>query len=405
MKKIYIIGIGMGNPETLTIGGLERIKESQGIIGAMRMVESLNTKGKLTHFAIAPGEIMEWVKAHHEFNTFAVVMSGDVGFFSGAKKLAQLMEEQDGYEVELIPGISSLQYFCSKIKTSWDNMKIISLHGKSENFINEISTHEKTFLLTDSVHTPGTICQDLVNAGLKDVNVYVGENLSYKEEKITQGVAAELEGRSFDSLSVVFVENNQRKVNPIVTHGIEDQLFTRGKVPMTKSEVRSVTLSKLQICEDDIIYDVGAGTGSVSIEMALQAAKGKVYAMEINPEAVALIHENKVNFGIMNLEVISGMAPKVFEELPPPDKVFIGGTKGNMEPILTALLKKNPNVRVAINVVAVESIGAAIEGLKNSNFDQIDIVQLCVSKGREVGDYHMMTGQNPVYILTGQGRG
>lgn len=402
MKKIYIIGIGMGNPDTMTIGGLHKIEESRALVGAKRMVEAFDYVDAEAYYAVSPSEILIWIKEHEELEPISVLMSGDVGFFSGAKKLAAMIEEETDYQAELIPGISSLQYFCSRVKTSWEDAKVVSLHGKDANFIGEIRTHEKTFLLTDSQKTPAYICRMLTAAGLGTIEAAVGERLSYEEERITKGTVAQLKDQSFDPLSVVLVWNTILKNDLPVTHGLSDDAFIRGKVPMTKEEVRSITVSKLRLREDDVIYDVGAGTGSVSIEIALQARKGSVYAIETNPEAVELIEENKAALGADHLHVIQGMAPEAMEGLPAPDKAFIGGSKGNMNEIIAMLLKKNPYVRIVVNIIALESVNDTLQAFEDYQLSDMEIVQVSVARAKELGSYHMMMGQNPVFVIAGQ---
>lgn len=402
MKRIYIIGIGMGNPDTLTIGALNRIKQCQAVVGAKRMVESVGSVSGRTHCAITPSEIVDWIGHQEDVEDVAVLMSGDTGFFSGAKKLTNLIREKKPWEIELLPGISSLQYFCAKIQKSWEDANVISLHGRQAGFLSEIRKSKKVFLLTDKTNTPDHICRCLAGAGFKEVKVYVGERLSYPEEKITWGNPEDLSERNFDPLSVVLVERPKAGEKLPVTHGIPDEVFIRGSVPMTKEEVRSVTLSKLRICREDIIYDVGAGTGSVSIEMALQADQGQVYAVETKEEAVRLIEENKIKLGAENLHVIEGMAPEVLEELPAPDKAFIGGSRGNLSQIINILLKKNPKVRISVNVIALETLAEAVQAFQQQDFEDVDIVQISAARAKELGNYHLMMGQNPVFILTGQ---
>ena len=402
MKKIYIIGIGMGNPDTVTIGALNKIKECQAVIGAKRMVESVGPVSGRTHYAITPSEIADWIRRQEDANQVAVLMSGDIGFFSGAKKLAALIREDTRWETELIPGISSLQYFCAKIQRSWDDAKVVSLHGRQADFISEIRKNEKVFLLTDKKNTPDYICECLVEAGIETAKVYVGERLSYPDENITCGSPGDLSRETFDPLSVVLVERAGAGSALPVTHGLPDEAFIRGSVPMTKEEIRSVTLSKLRIRREDVIYDVGAGTGSVSVEMALQAERGQVYAIEIKEEAVRLIEENKKKLGAGNLQVIQGMAPEAFQGLPAPDKAFIGGSKGNLSQIIQALLDKNPEVRICVNVIALETLTEAARAFQSHGFEAVDVVQISAARAKPLGRYHLMMGQNPVFILTGQ---
>ncbi len=147
-----------------------------------------------------------------------------------------------------------------------------------------------------------------------------------------------------------------------------DESFIRGNVPMTKSEVRSISLSKLQLEPHDIVYDIGAGTGSVAVEIALQIPHGCVYAVEKNPEALSLLEQNKAQLGADCMNIVSGTAPDICKELPAPNKVFIGGSSGNMKEILSLLLEKNPDVRIVITAISIETLTEFITCCKEWNF-------------------------------------
>ncbi len=409
MKKIYLVGIGMGNIETLTEQGRKAIDASELLIGAERMVNAFPDYQGDTCYAISPSKIMDYIMGHRSYKTVTVIFSGDVGFFSGAKKLNEAIEDSkaDGglwseYETEYIPGISSLQYFSAKLKLPWEDTKVVSLHGREDNIIGAVRNNAKVFFLTGGDYSVKRVCGILSDNNLKKAVIHVGERLSYPDERIVRGTAESLAGQEFDPLAVMLVENDKIIERSVVTHGVKDELFERGQVPMTKSEIRSVSLSKLRLRPDDIVYDVGAGTGSVSVEMALQACEGSVYAVEFNEEALDLIRRNAERFGVWNLEVIEGKAPEALEKLPAPDRVFIGGSKGNLAQILELLIKKNPKVRVVVNAITLETMAEAIEQFKKLGFEDIDIVQIFAAHGKAAGSYHMMQGQNPVFIISGE---
>ena len=185
-----------------------------------------------------------------------------------------------------------------------------------------------------------------------------------------------------------------------MTHGMNDEEFIRGDVPMTKEEVRSISLSKMKIRKSDIIYDIGAGTGSVSVESAIQAEDGQVYAVEINPEAAGLIEENARKFAVSNITVIEGSAPEILKDLPAPDCVFIGGSKGRLEEILELIRKKNPQARVVLNAISLETLAQTLEYCRKYPIKNDEIVQVNIAKSKVVGSYHMMTGQNPIYVVS-----
>ena len=205
----------------------------------------------------------------------------------------------------------------------------------------------------------------------------------------------------FAPLAVLLFENPNPE--PEFTAGMADEVFLRDKVPMTKREVRNASLSHLQLSSNSVVYDIGSGTGSVSIEMALRAAQGKVYAIEKNPVAVALLQENKKKFAVDHLEIIEGTAPEALEALPVPTHAFIGGSAGNLKEILELLLRKNPNIRVVLNTVTVETLAEAASCFKKLAFEEPEIVCLQASNAKKAGRSHLMIAQNPVYIFTAQG--
>ena len=172
---------------------------------------------------------------------------------------------------------------------------------------------------------------------------------------------------------------------------------------MTKSEVRAVTLSKLRLTKDALCWDVGAGTGSVSLEMAEVCEDGQVYAIERKPEACELIEQNKKHLGVTNVTVVPGLAPDALKDLPTPTHVFIGGSGGELRDIMALALEKNPTVRLVVNTVTAETFAVALDAVKILPVKDVEIVELSVSRGRRLGGYHLMTAQNPVYLFSCQG--
>lgn len=399
-RQISIVGIGMGTADTLTAEGKRALEQAQLLIGAGRMLEDIVREGQETFRSYKPEEICACIKEHSACTKVAVALSGDVGFYSGAKKLLDMLEQElpeCGRRVYC--GISSMIYFCGKLETTWEDVLPVSLHGRERNLVGLLRQNPRVFAIVGDRTGVCGMCRKLTRYGMGKVKVTVGERLSYPEEKITTGLAEELTGYETDPLSVALFEWEEGK-DPVVTHGIRDEVFLRDKVPMTKEEVRSISLSKLRLTKNARIYDVGAGTGSVSVEMALQAVEGKVWAIEKKEEAVALIHKNKEKFRADNLEIISGLAPEALEELPAPTHAFIGGSSGNLREILELLLKKNPALRVVINCITLETVSEAMECIRVLPVTDVDIAQVNVAKGKKAGPYHLMMGQNPVYVIS-----
>ena len=394
--KVYLIGVGMGNPETLTVRALEAIRACPVLVGARRLLEPWGESHQCVPL-ITAADIAEFIGKTPE-GPVAVLLSGDTGFYSGAKNLWPLL---GNCEVETVPGISSLTYFCAKIQTTWQDAKLVSAHGRAHNLVGEIQRNAKTFALTGGATKVEDVCRELVERGLGEVRLWVGERLSYADERITAGTAAELAGESFADLSVLLAVNPAPVVRPWNGSGLPDGAFLRGDVPMTKEEVRSLALSKLRLEEHHVVWDVGAGTGSVSVECALSCPAGRVYAVEKKEEALALIAENRARFGAANLEIVAGTAPEALEALPAPDRVFLGGTSGGLEEILQAVFHKNPAARVVCTAVTLETVGEAAKCF--SRLGSPDMMQLSVTRTRPAGRYHLMDAQNPVWLFSGEG--
>ena len=399
-QKISLVGIGMGAEKTLTLEGKKAFDEAELLIGAKRMTEAVQKPGQSVLHEYRSERIVEYIKAHPEYRTVAIALSGDVGFYSGAKKLVDLLEGN----VEVICGISSVVYFMAKIGLSWDDAKIVSAHGRKCNLVSLIRHNPKVFSILGTEDGVASLAKKLVYYGMGDVILYVGENLSYENEKIFHDKAENLTEYRGDALSVVTAYNEE--ATPLsAVHGIRDEEFLRGKAPMTKEEVRTVSLSKLCLAEDSVCYDVGAGTGSVSIEMALRAWNGEVYAIEKKEDALGLLKENRQKFAVDNLKIIPGTAPEAMIELPVPTHAFIGGSSGNMNEIVKLLLEKNPEVRIVINCITLETVTEAMNAIRDFNLTDVDIVQLGAARSKTVGRYHMMMGENPIYIISCSGRG
>ncbi len=398
--RIALVGIGMGTEDTLTVEGKRALEEAQLLIGARRMLEGIARPDQAVFYAYRPLEIRDYIAAHPQYRKVAVALSGDVGFYSGARGLLEVL----GDGVQVCCGISSMIYFCGRLQTPWEDAVPVSVHGRRTNIPGFVKENRKVFAIVGSAGGAGEICRQLTDYGMGEIRVAVGERLSYLDEKISHGTAADLADCVTDPLSVMLLENPRAK-DHVVTHGIGDGEFLRDKVPMTKEEVRSVSLSKLRLTRDAVVYDVGAGTGSVAVEMARMAVEGRVYAIEKKPEAVELIRRNRQKFAVPNLEVAEGLAPEACRDLPAPTHAFIGGSSGNLREILELLLEKNPHIRIVINCITLETVAEALSCISQLPVEDVDIAQITVAKGKKAGSYHLMMGQNPVSVISFTGRG
>ena len=422
--KLSIVGIGPGSMEYVNAKARKLISDADIIVaGSDRMLElsdeirkeEKNCKEYTSFKSYKTIDIINFIKEKFENSqdsSAVVLMSGDTGFYSGTQSLYKHIEAMaknsenilHKVDMQIVPSISSISYLASRYNISWHDMKIVSLHGRTGHLAHELKTNKKVFVISSGGMETSDIISELIDKGFEDCDIYIGENMSYPEEVLSYGKVADFKEHKFLELcSMIIINQNASPMH--MTLGIEDDEFIRDKVPMTKSEIRALSVAKLGLSSEDICYDVGAGTGSVSIEMAMNVPKGKVYAIEKKTIAADLIYKNIEKFGLDNVEVIKGEASVSMEEIEAPDAVFIGGTTGKLREILKIVFEKNPKVRVVVTAVSLESVAEINEACKyyETLGCKTDIVLVSVSNTKRVMNYTMFDAKNPVLIASIKG--
>ena len=396
--NVTLIGMGSGQPENLTLQGLAALRQADLILGARRLLAVLPagcTENRAA--AYRPDEVAELLQTSGAENA-VLVYSGDTGFYSGASSMMEKLEAL-GVRARVLPGLSSIQLLAAALGRPWQGWNLVSAHGRTCDPVAECMQGRPTFFLTGGSEDPATLCAQLAAEGFGDVQAVVGQCLGTPEEKLFRGSVKELAAGRFNSLSVLLVK--AAEVLPRRAPGLPDEAFERGDVPMTKQDVRAAVRAKLAVRPEDILWDVGAGTGSVSVELALAAPRGRVYAVECRPEGCALIKANREKFRTRNLVLVEGLAPDALSDLPAPDAVFIGGSKGSLAAIVDAALDKNPDARICVSAIALESLSAAVAAL-TAKGRTVQVSQIAVSRAKAVGGLHLMMAQNPIYLITGE---
>ena len=394
MSRIfYIIGAGLGAPGLLTGEARCALDEADAVLATARLA-TLDAKAIVCPFGELAARAMQ-----ADGDTVAVLVSGDVGFFSAAARLREQFAPHG--EARLVCGLSSLQYFCAKLGVSYDDACVRSLHGRAGSILGAASYHKKVFVLTGGAQNAQIVCRALADAGLGSLTVHLGENLGMETERIAHGTAAELAEQACGDLAVLLIEH-PGAVN--AAEPLRDSMFTRAKVPMTKEEVRWTACGRLAVQPRDTVWDVGAGTGAMTLELARRACDGIVYAVERSEDALSLLDENRRKLGGYNVQIIAGRAPEALETLSAPDCVFVGGSGGGMCRILALAKEKNPAVHVVVTAIALETLEEARHALLDLGFANVEVSQLAASRGKAVGPHTMMTALNPVFILSGGGQ-
>lgn len=514
MVRVSILGMGPGSPDLLTLAGMKALEGADLVIGAARLLEGLPAgrpgrelvaatrsdeiagriraaqAGGRPGQAGGPGqegcpgqECDSWQEGRPQEGRLGqedspgsegpsdegdgtgrdlnvvVVMSGDIGLFSGAKSLIGRLADEGISDMQVVPGVSSVQYLAAQLGRPWQSWHCVSAHGVACDPAVELAGRREVFFVTGGKNTVSSLCRTLCDAGFGGCAVTVGERLSYDDESLRSGSVREFASQDFNELSVMLVENErpmpqtsgkegviypglgmpsatgeeptaqaggsppQDPAEPAAAReeptgsgslvqgwrwaqtGIPDSCFKRARVPMTKQEVRAVMLSKLMVAEDDVIYDIGSGSGSVAVELGLLAKRGRVYAVEHKPEAAALTRANLARFGLEEVVVVEGPAPEALEGLPVPDAAFIGGSSGRLEELLASLTNKNAAVRICIACVSIETLEQACRLLSGDGYSGFEVCQVGVARSEAVGSHTLLKALNPIFLVSAAGSG
>lgn len=401
---VTLCGVGMGTSLGMTVEVNKAIENADVIFGAKRLLELCPQDKKCYPYYLAKDILPALLQEEKDgkIKRAAILFSGDSGFYSGAQGLYEAFKENPKYHVKVLPGISSLVSFASKLAVSWQDAGFYSTHGVEakvweQQFCQAFCYEKKSFFLTSGKEDVARMCELVTElGGLQEEDLFVyGYQLSYEEEEIKPMDL--LAPPRMEGLYVIYLYRKMPKQKKL-TPGIRDEEFLRDKVPMTKEEVRAIVLSKMNLHKDSVFLDIGGGTGSVSVEVAGLHPEIKVYAFERKKEAVELFQKNMARFSLRNVTLIEKEAPEGMEDLPKVDVAFLGGTGGRLEEILKALYKNNPKMQVLFTAVTLESMVAMEEALKSFPDTESSMTQISITRAKPVGDYHMLTANNPIFL-------
>jgi len=302
-----------------------------------------------------------------------------------------------------LAGVSSFQQAFAAIKTSWDDAVLSSVHARPiDDVIDLVRRNAKVALLTDKDHSPSKIARTLLGAGIER-QVYVCQDLGTDEEKVFSGTMSEVAEKEFSPLNVMILIGTPAPSPSVPMIGQDDASFTfrtPDKGLITKQEIRAISLAKLGLREDSIVWDIGAGSGSVSIEVARLARRGKIFAIERSPESLEGLKANVAKYSEGNISIITGGASEALEGLPFPDAVFIGGSGGRMAEVLgMATTKLKSSGRIVLNLATLENLAEVRQTLGDLGF-QSEVTLVNISRSRPIGNLTRLEPLNPVFIIT-----
>ena len=415
-RQITLAGIGPGDDRFFTKELEAALRKADIVFGAGPVVGRLpaSVRSRVrTEEMFRAEEILKYLEDNTSYRNPVVVFSGDISLCSGAKR-ATAQFRSAGYNVKRISGISSVSLFANRLGIALEETAVVSSHGRNCNVAGYAMRNEKTIALTSGSKDAAAICESLP----PHVRVTAGCDLGMESERIfevpagcpaaadrTEGVpgADRTEGApaddcSFTSRTLLYIENPAAASHPVYP-GIADDEFIRGEVPMTKEEIRAFSIRKLRLHRKAVLYDIGAGTGSVSIEAALLDPEIEVFSIERSPKALELLRLNREKFHAGNVQIIEGTAPEAIRDILLPTHVFIGGSGGGMKRIMERVMELNDKARIVVNCVTPETLSEVMAVSRELQLPDPEIVQITAARYRRAGNYHLPQMVNPVYII------
>lgn len=396
-EKIYLVGTGMSGWEGFSAKALEIIGKAEVLIGHQRHLDLFpdfsGQKMVLGDLSI----LLDFLQKTDKRVTF--LASGDPSFFGISRFLMRNLPKE---RIEIFTNVTSMQYAFARIKEPWDDAIFVSVHGRGMHAaVDRIIAAEKACVLTDKVNTPAAIARELIERGAEGYEAWLCEDLGLPGEKFTRTDVRGLLDLTPSELNLlILIKTYEPNLVQYPLVGIDDEEFQTSKKLITKQEVRAVTLAKLQLQDDLVLWDIGAGSCSVSIEASNLMPNGRIFALERNPQCVTFIHENLKKFCARNVKLIEAYAPDGLEDLPDPDRVFIGGAGGQLEEIIDAVDKRlKPDGQIVLNAVTLDTLTKAVEFLEDHGYT-VEATCVNISRTRRLTEYKMFEAQNPVYIIT-----
>jgi len=395
--KIYLVGAGIEGWEGFGSKALEAINSADLLIGHQRLLDIFpDFKGEKQTFSDL-SIMLDLLKSTAK--QVVVLSSGDPNFFGVARFLLRNLPKE---RIEIFPNVTSVQYAFARIKEPWDDAIFVSVHGRGlKGAIDRIIAADKAAVLTDEVNSPAAIARELINRGAEGYDVYLCEDLGLPTEKFTRTDVRGLVDLPTSPLNIlILIKAWEPNLENYPLMGIADDEFSTARKLITKQEIRAVTLAKLQIQNDLVVWDIGAGSGSVSIEVGNLMPNGKVYALEKNPQYLSFIRENLKKFSAKNVMLVEAYAPEGIDELPNPDRIFIGGSGGMLDEIIDAVDKRlKPDGVIVLNAVTLDTLTKSVEFLEDHGYT-VEVTCVNVSKTVSLTEYKMFEAHNPVYIIS-----
>lgn len=402
-KQIKIIGMGMSK-KNLPSTYLWMVNNADILIGARRHIDQFDSfPGQKQVIDKNLAGVVQFIKEHMETQNVVVLASGDPLYYGIGSYLIKALGPEN---VEIFPNISTVAAAFARVKEPWQNVRVVSLHGRETEMtlLRALHGHDTVAVYTDMEKTPAWVARFLTAHDLTDFNLCVLERLGTPKERVDWYSLAQAAEMDYEDPNLLILKRNRMDTEPRrpLYIGMPEEWFDHEEGLITKAEVRAVALSKLRLESDHTMWDLGAGSGSVSIEASLFIRTGRIFALEKDPDRTAQIETNKRRFGVHNLTVFCRPLPEGLEDLPAPDRVFVGGGGRRLNSILaTAIRDLQPDGIIVVNTVLIESMQTALATLQENGF-RTEMIQVQVSRCQAMPQGQRLAAQNPVWIISGQ---
>jgi precorrin-6Y C5,15-methyltransferase (decarboxylating) len=406
-QKVIVTGMGMSISD-LTSAHLERIEKADILIGGKRhlsLFDHLSVEKKVIDRNL--NALVEYIREHFQNKQIVVLASGDPLFFGIGKKLTNALGAN---HIVFYPNINSVAAAFSKLKMPWQNAKVISLHGRGNrnDILENIQLHPQVAIFTSPEHTPSRIAQYLMDMKQRPLEFWVFERMGHSDENFDRYELNQAGAKTFAEPNLVVCISDvelQKTLQPVSCDlhlGMPDHFYSHEKNMITKSEVRVVSISRLMLQPDHVLWDLGAGCGSIAIESSLFIKTGRIIAVEKNPHRIDQIKQNQLRFKVDRLEIIQAVLPDGISDLPAPDRIFIGGGGEDLAEIMIRSAKRLKSEGIMVlNIVLLESLTTAYHMLNQLNFE-VNVCQIQVSTSKRMPSGMRMSAQNPVWIVVGR---
>ncbi len=398
MAKIVVVGAGVQGQEGFSRQALEAINRAEVLAGrSAHLALFPDFPGDKVVFHDGPTEIIDFLQTTER--RVAVLSSGDPLFFGiGSQLLRNLPEDR----LEFLPNVSSVQYAFSKIRIPWDDAVFVSVIDRDLNTeVDRIVAVEKVAILTDRINSPGRVAAELIARGREGYKAYLCENLGTSKERIVITDLRTLRTMETAAPNLLILikgyDSDEEAGLPVL--GIPDEEFRLSRRVITQEEIRVLALAKLRLRQDITLWDIGAGSGSVSIEADNLIRNGRIYAVEQDEERVEILRDNLRRMDSRKVILVNGTAPDCLEDLPDPDRVFIGGAGGNLQEVLEVVeTRLSAGGRVVVNAMALGTLFAVSEFFERSGY-RVEIAAINISRTNPATDYKVFEAINPVYMI------